>query len=86
MKDMAAVVMWGGGWGLGRCVERLGKWVERLGECVERVFWGGQSQCHGGFGGAIGASSADGVGGDGCHPSGMYSFSSTQVARPSWLY
>ena len=24
------------------------------------------------------------VGGEGCHPSGMYTFSSTQVARPSW--
>ena len=24
------------------------------------------------------------VGGDGCHPSGMYAFSSTWVARPSW--
>ena len=24
------------------------------------------------------------VGGEGCHPSGMYAFSSTQVARLSW--
>ena len=63
MKDMVAVVSRG-------C--REARWT-----CRES-FWDRQSQCRGGFGGAIGTSSADGVGGEGCHPSGMYSFSSTR--------